>query len=332
MRRFTLAAVTFLQGAVACGSIWGFEDPLPLDVTSGGSPDSGTSEGGAVVETPVAPGDPTRTCVPLPPVDWDGPLIIYEGMGTPLPDAPDCPADYRDAYDGNLQLVAPDAACQCECGPEEGGDCIATLTFFAEKTCAKPCDGTTQQVIPRECTSIPAACGGAKLKTTAKLGSCTPTMRSKKVDPPVWQARGRVCAAPPGRTQAGCPSDRIATPTTRLPFATNTYCIARTGEDACPATYPARRVFYAGMNDSRDCSCACKTPAGGSCDGKVTAADNDSSCKGGERGVSNDDACYETKKPGAKFEAVTTPNHCAPESLAKGSATPTTPTTVCCTR
>jgi hypothetical protein len=333
VRRFGLAAVTCLHGVVACGSIWGFEDPIPVNSSS--NADGG--DGGPVVDTPVAPGDPTRTCVPKPPADWQGPLIIFEGSGSPVPEAPSCLTGYRtDAvYDGNANLVAPDAACTCECGGETGGSCSGTLSLFVKNDCKDPCVDAPDQTIGAMCTPIKACSGARLVKTTPAPGSCAPnTIAKAPPGKPVWMSRARVCA-PLDATQAGCPADRIATPTTGLPFTTNTYCIAKTGEDECPvATYPRKRVYYAGFNDARDCECTCAAPQGGTCTGSITAAASD--CVTGPKAVNDDGKCVDlgaTGKSAAIFvPGSSTAGTCAPQSKPKGNATPTTPTTICCTR
>jgi len=338
VRRIDLAAITFLQGVVACGTVWGFEDPIPLDTSSTSAPDAssdggGGDGGGPVVETPPAPLDPTRTCVPRPPADWQGPLIVFEGTGSPPPEPPPCPTDYRSdaVYDGNAELVAPDATCTCECGAASGTSCKATMTFFADKNCNTPC-AAPDQVIGTTCGATPAQCGGAKLKTALQGGSCAPNRASRNAPPPKWSTRGRVCA-PVATTEAGCPTDQVATPTTGLPFTTNTYCIAKSGEDVCPDIYPRKRVYYAGISDARDCDCSCAIPQGGSCAGVVTAADNPPNCTGGPKTVKSDSSCSETKKEGAVFvPGAIQPGSCTAAAQPKGSATPTTPTTVCCTR
>lgn len=336
MRRFGLAAVTCLQGAVACGSVFGFEDPVfDTSVNADAGSDGGTDVyTGPVVDTPIAPGDPSRTCVPKPPADWQGPLIIFEGSGSPPPEPPECPSGYRtDAvYDGNTNLVAADAACTCECAPE-ATDCDATVVLFADKDCKNPC-GTPQKVTApaNVCTALTAACAFGKMTAaTYEPGTCAPSTKSKSVPPTTWAARGRVCA-PIAPSEAGCPVDRIATPTTGLPFTTNTYCIAKSGEDTCPTTYPRQRVYYAAISDGRDCDCTCGAPTGGGCSGSGTLSDSTSDCVAGAKSIVMDGQCRDTKKPAVRFQTTSMAGKCAPESHPKGNATPTTPTTICCTR
>ncbi len=324
MRRFQLAAITCLQGAVACSSYETSENKVP---------DAGTAEGGAVVDTPVSSLDPTRTCVPKPPGDWQGPLIVFEGSGSPPPTPPACPPGYRTdtAFDGNANLVAPDASCKCECGPEAGSSCTAKLTFFNDKTCLTPCVSGSEAVVGPKCTALPASCGGAKAAMTYKPGTCQAKQIDKTTAPTAWSSQARLCA-PIAPSDAGCAADRTSTPTTSLPFATNTYCIAKTGEDECPPIYPRKRVYYAAVRDDRDCECSCKSATGGSCSGDVQTADDATTCVAGIKIVETDGGCYETKKAGGIFPAVIKPGACEPESKPKGAATPTTPTTVCCTR
>src|ERR1044072_6266186 len=144
MRRLTLAAVTFLHGAVACSSYETNENRVD---------DAGTAQtdGGAVVDTPVSPLDPTRTCVPRPPADWQGPLVLFEGSGAPAPDPPPCPSGYSSVYDGNSNLVAPDSQCACECGPETNATCVAKVVYFKDSGCFGPCAHGTQGTLGTTC-------------------------------------------------------------------------------------------------------------------------------------------------------------------------------------
>jgi hypothetical protein len=223
--------------------------------------------------------------------------------------------------------------CTSECGGETGAICEGVLDFFAAKDCKQDCVDAPDQTIGATCTPIKAACGGAKMTTKYTPGTCAPNTTGKSPPAkPAWQTRARVCA-PVAATEAGCGADRIATPTTGLPFTTNTYCIAKTGEDECPAIYPRKRLYYAGFNDARDCECTCAAAHGGACTGSATAADSIIDCTGGPKAVSADGKCYETGKAAAIFSPqITATGTCTPESKPKGNATPTTPTTICCTR
>lgn len=345
MRRLSLTAVTVLQGAVACGTVWGFEEPILVDVVGSGTPDGGpTVEAGSdappviVVETPPAPGDPTRACVPKAPDGWQGPLVIFEGSGAPLPTPPACLEGYKPepVYDGFGGFVAPDVACTCECLAPTGGSCSAKAAFFTDKDCTQPCSTPTLTYVSgAACAPAPEPCQfGKTTAVTMQPGTCAANIKAKQPKiAPTFTTISRVCAALDAPQQGSCPADRVATPKTSLPFNTGAYCIARTGAEACPETYPNRRVYYRNdaVFDDRDCDCACGSAQNASCTGSAIGWDK-ADCSGGPKTWTST-ACIEAKQPFANFVASDVkPGSCAPEARPKGAATPTTPTTLCCTQ
>jgi hypothetical protein len=332
MRRYGLSAITVLSGAVACGKVWGFNDPILDESTT-------SIDGGHFVDTPVSPIDPTRTCVPLPPADWQGPLILYEGKGNPLPTPPNCLTGYQDKpiYEGNGEIQADPPNCHCSCDTPTAVSCAATAQFYGSNKCDSTC-GNAQPITNSgsECTTLAGACGGGmRVATTATGGHCNGKLTGKDAPPaPTWQIRARVCA-PLSLAQAGCAADRIGTTTAGLPFLV-TYCIARSGELDCPADqYPVKHVYYEGFVDSRDCdTCTCDPPTDAKCTGSVTGLDTPANCSGGPKAYPADGGCDDIgNQKGFRYgAAVDDPGTCTPHPVTKGEATPTTATTICCTR
>jgi hypothetical protein len=170
--------------------------------------------------------------------------------------------------------------------------------------------------------------------SAASGGGCTPSA-SAVVPPLAWNGAVRVCglSAPAG---GSCDAGGICAPRTGLPFASDTYCVARAGAQTCPADYPSARTFYESASDTRACTaCTCGAETGAACDVAVVSTFGDSLCHSGANNQSSSDGCVRknaSKTATAAPVALTSGGACeAQGGTSTGGVTPTTPTTICCT-
>jgi hypothetical protein len=118
-------------------------------------------------------------------------------------------------------------------------------------------------------------------------------------------------------------------------------CIHREGEHECPATYPDRHIFYAGVEDTRACApCGCTEPTGATCSVLASAFSDDGCLQLVAGQVINADAPYcGTIAPGAALGSKSVsvlsldPGRCEPVGGEPvGSIAPATAATFCCHR
>jgi hypothetical protein len=323
-----LCAATTIAGT-ACGTIWGFEDPI--NPSDGGAAD-------AAISTPVSPNIPGNVCVPTPPAGWQGPLILFEGEDASAPVPPPCLDGYKaaPAYDGNDKPIVVPAACACTCGAPENPACTKSITLFNDPNCAAACPPQPAPMSIADspaCTNIPTnPCKSARVSVTFTADKCTASSPTKTVTPTSWGKTGRACT-PIATPQGGCAGGRISTPATAAPFDAETYCVMQTGAGTCPATYPARRAFYGGFTDTRACGdCTCGAPDGGVCLGEIVGADKPD-CTGGPMLVDAGGGCIPAPKLNLRYDGgPPSGGGCTPEPHPIGDAVPTNATTICCTR
>jgi hypothetical protein len=295
-------------------------------------------------------------CVPGPPVNWDGPLLLWTGPG---PEIPECPPQARGASGGVWvgDLKAPPAACgACSCASPIGS-CVSPVTFTTSSlTC--PGDGSMAAHFAFDapggwdgaCTSTNAldagkVCGGAFCiasltiaPLTKTAGTCTPETgtSSTPLAPPTWETLSAVC---PGATSGSCNrSDLTCMPANEPGFER---CVYRPGDAPCApdSQYTIRHVLYTGLNDTRGCApCTCGDVVGSSCSAKVSVF-SDPICTDLVGTYSIDatgSKCFDLP-PGIGLgsksaSSVTyTPGFCQPGGGGPtGFAEPIDPTTFCC--
>ncbi len=106
------------------------------------------------------------------------------------------------------------------------------------------------------------------------------------------------------------------------------------GDVACPAgAYSAPQVVFAGVDDQRTCSaCGCEGPQSVTCTGTSTVY-TQPSCDGTSYVVAHDNLCasFPMDVRGVIFSVVASGGSCQETGgAATGSATATSPTTICC--
>jgi hypothetical protein len=109
------------------------------------------------------------------------------------------------------------------------------------------------------------------------------------------------------------------------------------GDVPCPAgsSYGAKHVYYGGFDEGRSCSaCTCATVGAGSCNGQLNLYSG-GDCSGSTQNLqASFGACTSilaaTRSVELNYLTLTEPA-CAPSGgVARGSATATNPTTICC--
>ncbi|WP_437528445.1 hypothetical protein WME79_45325 [Sorangium sp. So ce726] len=305
-------------------------------------------------------------CVPKEPLGWSEPTLLWIGA----PDSvPSCPANAPIVgYEGYADFAAPAPhtcpACACD-PPEATCEVPAEWNAYASFPCGGPEAPATSFAAPNGwdgiCTSANAVearrtCDGAPCVQSLAIqaprvvsAGCAPRVAEAPENPDEPATAGsfvlvaRACtgnASPPcpdpGMTCTPAPPSGDAAPPEG--FLT---CIHHEGEQDCPATYPERHVFYAGVEDTRGCApCGCTEPAGATCS-VLASAFSDPGCSQLVAGqVITSDAPYcgtvaSGTALGSKSVSVVSldPGQCeAFGGEPVGSIAPTAAATFCCYR
>ncbi|WP_437293002.1 hypothetical protein [Sorangium sp. So ce426] len=242
-------------------------------------------------------------CVPKEPLGWSEPALLWIGS----PDAvPSCPATAPSVgYEGYADFAAPAPhqcpACACD-PPEATCEVPAEWSAYASFPCGGPEAPAISFAAPEgwdgTCTSANAVeagrtCDGAPCVQSLAIqaprvvsAGCAPRVAEVPESPDEFATTGsfaivaRACTgnasppcADPGMTCTPAPPSGDAAPPEG--FLT---CIHHEGEQDCPATYPDRYVFYAGVEDTRGCApCGRTEPTGATCS-VLASAFSDEGC------------------------------------------------------
>jgi hypothetical protein len=212
-------------------------------------------------------------CAPAAPAGWS--LVAYASAARTS-----CGAGFGSAEDlveGPSALPAT-CACGCTVDPVDQGSC--------EKGTAKLySNGALGGCVALGSLDFPAAdgaCGSKKLDSVVNSkaqiaplpytpGKCAPAP-SKTVTPVTYAAQGRSCL-PAVALGGGCAAGACAA----RPAAPFGMCVAKAGDQPCPAGFPQKHLAGTGTTDTRDCSaCGCSTT--GSCGNAKLTLYEDSSC------------------------------------------------------
>ncbi|MCC6559526.1 MAG: hypothetical protein IT372_41950 [Polyangiaceae bacterium] len=294
----------------------------------------------------TCPGDNCPgSCVPLPPVGFDGPLLLWSGPETELPD---CPTDApRPVYFGKGDLDDSELCPSCECTAEA---CVLP-SWISASTLACPGGGTTTEYTTPagwagECATIAPAppasvesltSGPVTVRPCEPVGSEVPAGGATKLPPLVI---ARACEGEAIDTVCNDPS-LTCVPAAKPPPPGFRQCIAwvRDGEPSCPAEYPEPLTFYDDIQDTRSCSpCECTEVSPSSCLAQVKFYE-DSSCTTAVAvagpGVSG--PTCEIPVPGSTLGSIDAamlidePGSCvASGGVQTGEIVRTRPTTFCC--
>jgi hypothetical protein len=227
----------------------------------------GNGKPGYTCEDPC--GECRGQCIPLPPLDFEGPMIVYIG---PQEGAPECPAHAPiKAYEGLGDLRDESLYCPpCECSAPA---CVLPEVVTASDLSVCPNDPPGATLTPFSApASWDGSCTSPGTVDASQLGSVTiapvtvrPCEPIVEVVPdwdfyPLWNTFARACR---GQVDNGRCEDPalICMPTAEPPPPGFRQCIAYTKDAApeCPDTYPIQFTFYSGAEDTRNCTeCECQ--------------------------------------------------------------------------
>jgi hypothetical protein len=270
--------------------------------------------------------------VPPPGGGWSEPVAIAsESVG--------CGAEFPRAVGAVIRdgLSAAAATCGCTCGaPNVACADMVQVVQYPVVNCANN-PGNVTTASPNSC--VPKS-GGSTTSQGFQLAPPTASCAAGQVDetipPATWSTSLVACG---GVQQAGFCENAADTcvPTPTAPFQAG-ICVAQVGNHTCPAAFPDKTVYFAGIDDDRDCpaSCSC-TASGSSCQSIVFQFAPSSACFGDNEPL--------TLSSGAQVCAITggitsaladditkvSDGVCAPGTATpSGSASPSDPVTICC--
>lgn len=262
---------------------------------------------------------PTRCpgqCLPLPPLGFDGPALLWAGDAAEVPVCPDrAPAIVFEGYEGLRDL--PLGCSPCECSPPRcqlpAGVVASTLP-----TCPYDSPGATLTPFPAP-ASWDGTCASAGTVDPDLLGSlgllqttqepCAPVVSvPEKTEPgPPFTIRARACGGEVKPDLCDGPG-LTCVPTDEPPPPGFRQCILslREGEAACPPEYPEEVSFFAKVTDDRGCApCSCAQISTSTCVADVRAF-QDGSCSGAafvQRYVDESGNCAEVF-PGTTLRSI----------------------------
>lgn len=324
--------------------------------SSGGGPDGSSKD--APSDAPMLPDVPFvdsatcptgSVCVDAVPSGWSGPVILYDGTGTPPPVPPACPSTYpTQAFQGNAGLSGGAATCGCTCGTPTGASCNnsapLSITLYNNPGCSGECGNSTLPYSASGFCVSTGCVGGASamvLQATGQNGTCTPNATTN-VPPAQWSDVGRVCA--PTSIGGGCSGSQVCVPQSPGNGFVAKACIVQNGPGPCPSgsSYSVQHTYYADTNDTRGCSpaCACAGAQNVTCTGGSVSVYTmyGQMCGGTATDIPTDGQCHDFSIPGNVYAMTTTPatpvagtGSCTPTTpQPSGSVSASTPTTVCC--
>jgi hypothetical protein len=356
LRGVSLLAGLFFGACPACAVVLDFQDAVdmkkaselevaqhPTSAYTDAAADAAFDATADATAHPDAASDAphvgSASCVPAPATDWAGPLAIYEGSGSSSARLPACKGAFATPlYDGFGSPVAAAAACTCKCGAPLDVICSApTMTFYSDWSCKQVCGVGQSLASSCNALNLPGTNGynPGCLATSFRLsgsdpsgGSCAPEA-TVTLSPPTWKDAVRLCA--PAVEPAACGAGQVTVPPVGDGFQKGNYCVARSGEWACPSGYPSRRTYHESAADTRSCSaCNCGAPTGASCGAPAVHADM--TCGGTSRPTRGSKCDVLGNASAASFSDQATGGACAPHGGAPiGTVAPDAPTTICCT-
>lgn len=285
-------------------------------------------------------------CVPIPPLDFDGPMLLWVGAEK---DAPPCPERAPVAvYEGHADLDDSNACPVCECS--EPACAFPAGVTASNQVC--PGGGTETIVsMPKDWTG---ACTSPATVPSSQLVSVTldpvterpcepiaPPVPAQGLESSPWGLYGLACKGEVGEGYCDDPGTTCE-PTTEPPPPGFRQCVAylKDGEPVCPEAYPEMVTLYGSLEDTRACTpCECTQTAPSNCVGYLSLY-QDQSCTsnflGAMIGSGGNSLCLDVMS-GTTLRAVdatwTTnePGTCvASGGTAQGDAKALDPKTFCC--
>lgn len=276
-------------------------------------------------------------CVQSPPAAWTAVGWVDHQAGSACPSL--FSASTIELYEQSA-IDAQPAQCSCGCGAPSGGSCSTSLTCHSGTGCSGSPIVTTalsgQTCVQFMLPSATDSCTATPLQ--AQSGSCQ-VQAGAVIPASSWPKTVRGCVPLSG---GACPATGQSCQP-KLPGAQGA-CIARVGDNACPAFWGKKTLYYDGVSvsDTRACDstgCSCGAAAATcSCSGTcAVSVYSSTSCSSGQVGsVPTNGTCalVHVQKPqeAALVASTVSLGPCPPQGQAKatGSFSPTGPITVCC--
>lgn len=251
--------------SVAAAGCWGGESGR-IDAYTCEDP-CGNGQPGTSCDNPC--GDCVGQCIPIPPLRFDGPMIVYFGAEL---DAPECPPQAPvEALKGYADLFDPSFVCPpCECS--QPACVLPDGLMVSSETCMQGAGGT--QTFLDAPDTWAGQCVSPGIASSNDLGSVTiPPLTVSPCAPippdvahdwqldPIWKTFARACRGQVDNGRCADPG-MLCMPTAEPPPPGFRQCIAAelgTEPEVCPDTYKNRFVVYDGAMDTRGCTeCTCQ--------------------------------------------------------------------------
>lgn len=325
--------LAILALTAACGEV--SETEADATVTPSIDADPGGPDAPGAIDA-IAPVDAetcgaSYSCIPAAPVNWNGPVMVYEGPGdTP---APTCPGHWPDESQTVQAALTPQGGCDCACAAATGLSCgSARLYRHGSSNCAATLDPPFTTLSPGQCTSVTVSSSsfyGVSNPATSG-GSCAASVVDT-LAAPTWAQTVRSCGNDT-LAQSSCAAGTVCAPSGDVQY--DRVCIWSAGDNACPinSPYNQRVVFHDGYTDDRSCgSCSCGTPSG-KCNPNVHYTD---SCGSSQilLDVLGPGVCKTINAGSSAYATLSNEPEatCAPSTgTVNGAVTPTGPSTYCC--
>jgi hypothetical protein len=346
----------FVAPLVACsvlldwnGFTGGDSKPMPPE-GGGGPPDHGTfSDAPSTLLTCGT----NQQCSPAVPGGWSGPLVLFDGNPGSV-SLPSCPSGYSAAYEGKGGFDAGAATCsRCSCSVPQAVTCSPPqLTFYSDTQCSNVCgaDAGSAALTTTACAAVPStscALYYAISSSAPSGGSCNVDGGVATIPAITWSDNALACTPVSLPERGSCRGGELCLPAPAQPFPPR-FCVLQSGAaTSCPSSgyTDGPHVYYADqVDDTRACSaCDCGPVSGATCryppGGVAGFPYFDTSCGVPSSGPFSVPApCVPVLTMVKGFRLGTLPNlnpgQCSPvegTGAPMGAATPTNPTSLCCT-
>lgn len=321
--------------ASACGEVSETEADATVTPTADAPPSTPDAPG--AVDALASPDAEScgagYTCIPAAPVNWNGPVMVYEGPGdTP---APTCPGYWPDESQTVKGDLTPQGDCDCACAAATGMSCGSARVYqHPSSNCFATVDPPYTTHNPGQCTSVSISSSSYYgLSNPATSGGNCAASAVDELATPTWGQTIRACSND-GLTQSGCEAGTLCAPSGDVQY--DRLCIWSAGDNTCPigSSYSERVVFHDDFTDDRSCgACTCGAPSG-NCNPEVHYT---SGCSGSQISlydILNPGDCKQLGTGGGTTYATLSNNPsatCTPSAgTVTGAATPTGPSTYCC--
>ncbi|MCC6559589.1 MAG: hypothetical protein IT372_42265 [Polyangiaceae bacterium] len=223
-------------------------------------------------------------CVPLPPLGFDGPSLLWVGPESELPECPtDAPKRVYLGY-GDVDDSAQCPSCACT-----EAACVLPSWVSADTLTCPGGGTTTEYTMPASwdgaCTTVSPAppapvesltTGPVAVRPCEPVAPGVPAGGAPKLPPPLM---ARACEGEVVDTVCNDPA-LTCVPAAKPPPPGFRQCISwiRDGAPSCPTDYPDPLTFYKDIRDTRLCSpCECTETSPSNCAAQVTFYE-DSAC------------------------------------------------------